>query len=371
MKSIAACLGATFVWVLVGPGVLAAQQGEPSGVCEVDANPAAVFGDASANPLGYIVAGAFVNDTVLAVGDRTASEILFLQTTGTVLGRHGRDGEGPGEFRTIQYVSAHADTAVIYDRARRRVSLIAQDGYIRSFESNVGVAQLLPHDRVVLVSRGGRAPASDGPVLWQDTLRVFIGDVRDSEEAREIVAVAGERRISQVRPEFSVHFAPYTAVPVVAANHEHIVVADGRGEIHKFGTEGTKISSSGSPFSAQSLGRGDLTRWVEYAVSQTRVGRQESTRRLLSNGGEIERAPAHGGIALDRMGTLWVEEYVAPFEHRDRTLIAFNRRGQAIARTMIDARLSILAASPIAIALLRADEYGTHTIQIHSVVCRR
>ena len=46
MKSIAACLGATFVWVLVGPGVLAAQQGEPSGVCEVDANPAAVFGDA-------------------------------------------------------------------------------------------------------------------------------------------------------------------------------------------------------------------------------------------------------------------------------------------------------------------------------------
>lgn len=82
----------------------------------------------------------FIRDVVslqdgrIVVADRGATAVRYYDLAGTYLGRVGREGEGPGEFRLIGAVQPlSGDTVAVLDGALRRVSFLGPDmTFVRS-----------------------------------------------------------------------------------------------------------------------------------------------------------------------------------------------------------------------------------------------
>jgi hypothetical protein len=75
----------------------------------------------------------------------SAFEFRFFDQTGKHLTTHGRRGEGPGEYRWVNFFGGTgADTVVAIDFSARRISwLSASDGYIRSIDSDENLLRSL------------------------------------------------------------------------------------------------------------------------------------------------------------------------------------------------------------------------------------
>lgn len=70
----------------------------------------------------------------VVVADQGASELRVFEPYGGFLFRIGRNGEGPGEFRRLEYVGAFGgDSLVTFDSALRRIQIFSPDGeFVRS-----------------------------------------------------------------------------------------------------------------------------------------------------------------------------------------------------------------------------------------------
>jgi hypothetical protein len=70
----------------------------------------------------------------IVVADQGASELRVFGPDGGFLFRIGRNGEGPGEFRRLEYVGVFgSDSLVTFDSALRRIQIFGPDGeFVRS-----------------------------------------------------------------------------------------------------------------------------------------------------------------------------------------------------------------------------------------------
>lgn len=67
---------------------------------------------------------------MLVVADQGNFRLVVLDRVGRELTSIGRVGGGPGEFRSVTAIFAHADTIVAYDEMQRRVSFYRADGLL-------------------------------------------------------------------------------------------------------------------------------------------------------------------------------------------------------------------------------------------------
>ena len=96
----------------------------------VATEPSLVVGADESLPLGRVTGAVFFGEGI-AIADVQAYEVLVLDAAGRLLSRHGRKGEGPGDYMNLNSIARHADGLVTSDAFHLRITrLDASGGYI-------------------------------------------------------------------------------------------------------------------------------------------------------------------------------------------------------------------------------------------------
>ncbi len=134
---------ATAITPLAGPGEAWTAGELLAEIGTIDGPPEYQFAD--------VVAAVRLDNGDIVVADRGASEIRSYDAEGTFQWRAGREGEGPGEFRRLDFLGRMAgDSLVTYDPMLLRIQVFGPGGRLsRTFRAE------LPRD---VGSPGGSAP---------------------------------------------------------------------------------------------------------------------------------------------------------------------------------------------------------------------
>jgi len=216
----------------------------------LSAEPTLVLGEdgAPGGELNQVVgAHEFSNGDIAVVNGRPA-EILLFAPEGSFRRLLGRQGAGPGEFRSILWVAARGDSLVMWDQGLRRGVLLASSGAVAATvvprpdgaPAGVWAVGMLPDRRWVVITNPARSPRAQ-PGLHQDTLRLGILSADGSGPLQEVgpaltaglvIADLGEERLAVAGSRFGVG----TLVLVLG---DRIVLADGEaGRIRIFDARG-------------------------------------------------------------------------------------------------------------------------------------
>ncbi len=97
---------------------------------QIAAEPSLVVGLDESLPLGRVSGAVFFADGI-AIADGQAYEVLILDAAGRLLARHGRHGEGPGEYKNLAGIARHGDGLITWDAYHFRITLLdASGGYV-------------------------------------------------------------------------------------------------------------------------------------------------------------------------------------------------------------------------------------------------
>ena len=81
---------------------------------QIAAEPSLVVGSDESLPLGRVSGAVFFGDGI-AIADVMSYEVLILDAAGRLLSRHGRKGEGPGDYMNLASIARHADGLITWD----------------------------------------------------------------------------------------------------------------------------------------------------------------------------------------------------------------------------------------------------------------
>ena len=143
-----------------------------------------IVGGASEYQWTRPVAAARLSDGGFAVLEQVPAEIRVFDASGVFLRRIGREGDGPGEFRSPLGVAALAgDTLLVWDRGSRRLSWFSIDGALAR-------EQLLPEPGGIRTIRHvALTPGGTAVVLGATTTEEELGNQGRVREMWQVVPV--------------------------------------------------------------------------------------------------------------------------------------------------------------------------------------
>lgn len=131
---------------LVAPAPVVLRSGNSSpAIWRLGSDVLASAGGTEADPL-YRVVGATVTEHHLIVAEASTGSLRFYTHAGTLEKTVGRQGEGPGEYRSMGWMHRVGDQIQAYDRPSNRVEVYSLDG------SPVRSITVRPHDELPLTS---------------------------------------------------------------------------------------------------------------------------------------------------------------------------------------------------------------------------
>ena len=278
--------------------------------------------DGNATGLGiFWVSGAFRGPGgSVVVGDGGNHRILRFRADGTLLSSTGRQGEGPGEFGHLSLLTPwRSDSLLAWDSSLRRLSVFSSTGeFARSFS-------LERNDSIGIVFV--QAAFVDGPILatgFMDTggavtsglhrypspmyffnpdgsLRVGLGMVPGAEQYYE---ATGSRFRSEP--------PPFGRTTEKVLSGDHLVLASNDSYEVVFlswaGDPTQRIRCLAPPTPVTPSIRDQAKEAMLDQV--TDPGAREELETMLARMPIAETLPAYGRVFGDRVGRLWLEEYV-------------------------------------------------------------
>lgn len=286
----------------------------PSGVLEVEPQPEVwIEGDERISPLGRIVSLAVLGDGSIVAADADANQIHAFTSGGAYLWSAGRAGEGPGEFQQISALFVtHQDTILVADLGLDRLTFLSPAGVLagdKTFASEVGAPVGLLSSGALLYRRQERigepsVGVQHSRATWSavDREGVSVRTLTTTSGTASYYGLAGGRNVI-VRPAFIRHAF---AAP---ANGGFVVSVSDQPRVDHYGPEGDLLRSIRLPEDAISE---DIAN--PQAVREGLLGSMpEDMRAVLAEmvaGIPIPpRWPPIGGLMVDDVGRLWVQEY--------------------------------------------------------------
>jgi hypothetical protein len=265
------------------------------------------------------VAGARrLSDGRIAVANAGTSQIRYYDADGRFLAHAGREGEGPGEFRSMgPFLDGRAgDSLAIYDFSARRISEFDAEGrFVRSLR---GEDMTFPRGRfgdgrflsaTTRLFRPGGSPAG----LSRDTIALLLSDlgagVRDTvlrTVGDEMVTVTDGQSVSVSTRTFGM-----TTVTAVTEDRFFVGTQDAF-EIAEYAQDGTLLRRirrrwDPVPVTAAHIEE-NRRRQLEQAATHSNPMMREHFERMAANMDYPPAHASHGPIHLDRDGNLWVQE---------------------------------------------------------------
>ncbi len=269
----------------------------------------------------FFVSGAFRGvDGSVVIGDGGNRRILRFGADGGFLSSTGRQGQGPGEFQHLSLLSAwRADSLIAWDSSLRRLSVFSPEGrFERSFSLERsdsvqrGFVQAVFENGPIMATGpmdiGGRVTSGlhrySSPVYLFDSdgsFRVSMGMVPGAEQYYE----ANESGFSSMTPLFS------RSTEKVLSEDRLVLASNDTYEVVFYSWEGEPtqlIRHLAPPVPVTS----SIRRQAEEALlgQTTDPEAQVEMRARLRRMPVAETLPAYGRVFGDRIGRVWIEEYV-------------------------------------------------------------
>lgn len=281
-----------------------------------------------------------LGDGRIVVLDAGARQLRLFDPAGSFLTAHGREGEGPGEYRDPRAIwRVPGDSLAVYDARNRRVTVLSDRlAFGRSVPvpariHNEEPSGALGDGRLVVTARRARAEGGIAPMsLWlvglgdpaADSVGRFPGNETDGRAwpiyGWRTVAAAGEDRI------------------YVGTNRKYEVEEHGLGDGGGL-TLRRLIRWSGPD---RTVREEDREAYFRGYVERTRTPAEgeAALRQALADVPVAEEKPAYVDLVVDAAGSLWVMDYdfpwrVIPVETR---WTVFAPDGGMLARATLPAR---------------------------------
>ncbi|HEX8696856.1 MAG TPA: hypothetical protein VF746_30840 [Longimicrobium sp.] len=272
------------------------------------------------------VAGAVrLGDGRIVVADRGGSALRFYGPDGRYLGSYGREGAGPGEFRTLDGLSRlEGDSLLVWDRAAARASIFDPAGtFVRSVRP-VGI-DALPSlvgvfpDGGFIVTGGIRPTRMTGASGSERRDSVTLLHVGPQGELRDTVGrFAGKEvylDVSQGALTFeSVIFGRSTSF---AVGRDRLFAADNASfDIAEIDSSGKLVRRIRRDVEPRPANRVDVQRYREFLrdrdLSGVPAGLRGAAARRAASIPHRATLPALNDMHVDADGNLWVERYRVP-----------------------------------------------------------
>lgn len=288
-------------------------------VVMLDPTPAAVVGGAKDQQPGHAlhrVRDALILESGgLAVADEGSQSILFFDSVGNYIGRVGRSGDGPGEFRRIR--SLHmlpGDTMAAWDAAARRITLLdPQRDVVSTISSDENGGGGIPSRFADMEMHG---------LVARNFVHVFEAPTWQAPDgfSREPLYVGIRDRAGAIESALgplpgTQYFRGGGAMPAqngyrfhIATRHDAFYIGDGRGrDLIEYGPESTPIRRIRLPID-RAYQEPSLLRSIHDEFLETRVGpgNRATIREMLEQGTAVDSFPSF--VAMESGGdALWVE----------------------------------------------------------------
>jgi hypothetical protein len=258
----------------------------------------------------------------IVVGNGGTRELRFYDSNGRFLRAVGGKGGGPGEFEGLGQVAAVGDSILVWDWNLSRISVFDREGtfvrsYLVSFPGGGSPSALGAfEDRNWLFTTSFTfAPSKVSTVVRDTNLYVRLGPQGEYVDsigrfpAVEFFVVGDERRASAS----SLAFGRRT-VHAIAGRNVYLGSTD-RHEIRRFTEEGELDLIVRKTHEHLSVTGTDLDRYKEQRLEDAPDDNwRRQLERLLQDMPIPSTMPAFDGMLADKVGNLWVSEYLRPGE---------------------------------------------------------
>jgi len=267
-------------------------------------------------------------DGRIVIGNSGTNEIRFYDESGIHLLDAGGEGEGPGEFRWINWVSQYrGDSLAAYDQRQMRISVFdSAGGFVRNYPvpgmdvSGRGVAHgVFADGSVLVVAMSNTPPDAEGEAFRQEEPLYTVGP--EGEFADSLCASPGsERFMHSAGSSGSGPTMVFFGSPMFGRSTEYGVYGDrfylasnDTYEVRVHGQDGELLSIVRKQHEHPEVTDADVEAFRERQLGDSPEGMpQDAMIGVLDATPIRETMPAYRGIMLDQLGNLWVEEYRRP-----------------------------------------------------------
>jgi hypothetical protein len=329
-----------------------------------------------------VTAATFLPGDAVAFANSGSSQIIALDSLGSILFKIGRKGDGPGEFRSIDALHrGRGDTLVALDRTLNRASLFSFDGSLGRIVNlprinGARLAQLFPlgDGRFIgSINNRGVVPISSGTFghMRDSATHVMITSAGDIEDT--VAIVPGDERFyvqGGSRPDLLVSrqlLYQRTAVYTVSRTGELYAGLGDDYNIGVFASDGTlkKIvrDSTGDLTLLQSEFDQHLKDYLAYAASRGSVPPPgfKYTDPIPAT------KPPFSRFLLDEEGNLWVSPFAEYYEV-PREWKVFGVEGQLLGSVPMPERFLPLAVSGRKVLGRRLAELDVEIVEVYELL---
>jgi hypothetical protein len=244
----------------------------------------------------------------VAVADAALHQVLLLDSTGALIGRVGRQGNGPAEFEGIALVAFWGDSLLVHDPAQRRISFIRRDG---------SLIRQRPVDSPGIMAPMVLGIRSDGAVILRGTLPgAHPTDGGTAPMRGVVVAQRGERTDTIARFDDGLWHSRgprwYSWRPTVALSDSGVWIgAGGRPELTFVAWSGEITTLLRWDARTRPVDERDKAKIVAIAEGRNAAPELTAPDRFADS------IPYFARILADPAGALWLVGSAAPFESPD------------------------------------------------------
>ena len=326
----------------------------------------------------YQVIGAMrLSDGRIVVANSGDGELRFFDALGTHVATSGGEGEGPGEFRSLEQLEPWAgDSIAAWYGPRLGISIFDSEG---NFGRNFTLVRN-PDDPNSQTVRP-RAVTVAGAILAGQATHMsdeVVVEIRDAEgRLRSSLGLhtGSERYIAHEGTERAREYPPTFGATVAQVPWGDLIVhsLNNRYEIEAFTQDGTLARIVRRGHVPRSPTPDDIAAYIEEKVAwyppdlasseieQYRAEKREQYRSVRV----AEVLPAFASVIVDRLNHLWVEEYEAPGEERPGSLwTVFDPEGRVLGFVAMPERLEVFEIGEDYILGLWRDDFHVEYVQV-------
>ncbi|WP_420634354.1 6-bladed beta-propeller [Candidatus Palauibacter sp.] len=327
-------------------------------------------------------------DGSIAVADRLLARITVLSADGTVLAAMGREGDGPGEFRSLSGIVVDGEGRLFtFDDMHQRLSEWTFDGTLvgdtrlsrEGTDRRIGaVGQFADgswyaseRDRMVATELGGVGRDTVGYHRLGEDGAVWEALVRVPGRATTMFTVGGMP--PGIRGAL---FSPRA----LGATRGNCLLAGASDEpvLRIFDPTGAALGELRLEIRVDRATEDHRQEWVSESIASfarlfgDEVGPQQ--RQMIEGRGETmgmaERIPFAHDLIVDDLGYVWAQPYELPDGPGSSEWRVFAETGQAIGTVHLPVGLRALAISTDAVVGVRTDDLGRQFVQVHALARR-